>query len=526
VVARGQGTPEKNSVRQKRLPIAVAAVIAAVGLASLQVVPSGKVGLAETDGSYDLLGHGLHLRPPWNRATIYPVEPDGITVKVSAQTPGGQFVAELEIEISLDPDGVASLHRSYRGRHVENLISPLISDYMRRCLDVFGGYSSEGNNAGIEQGILGNLTASLDPYGIKTHAVRLRSLDQVVNDQDVEIIETAERYGGKVVIIGSDAFDWQIYQEISRQRPMPNIEKLIAEGATGDLISIEPLVSPMIWTTMATGVEPHIHGIIDFLMKDEQTGEDVPITSTIRRVPALWNILTRFGLKSGFIGWLGSYPAEPVSGFVVSDRIVYHTFDPRWRDGTYEDFAHDNVAGLTYPEQLIQEIRAFLTGYEDVSYSVLRNYVNVEPEDITSGAKTFDSLDPIRNLRLIIAANTTYEKIADYAYRKYSPDLLAVYLDMVDTICHLFIKHMEPPTSDVSPEDVAKYGGAVAAAYAHTDSLIGAWLQVIDDETTIVLVSDHGFKSGPVRHRRRTGDKVAQADRCHRSLRPSYQEGR
>jgi tetratricopeptide (TPR) repeat protein len=174
------------------------------------------------------------------------------------------------------------------------------------------------------------------------------------------------------------------------------------------------------------------------------------------------------------------------------------------------------VAGLTYPEQLIQEIRPFLTGHEDVSYSTLRDYVNVEPEDITPGATTFDSLDPIRNLRLIIAANTTYEKIADYAYRKYSPDLLAIYLDMVDTVCHLFIKHMEPPTSDVSPQDAAKYGAAVAAAYAHTDSLVGKWMEAIDGETTIVLISDHGFKSGPIRPAGPSAIGGGQAIKWHR----------
>jgi hypothetical protein len=332
--------------------------------------------------------------------------------------------------------------------------------------------------------------------------VSLKSLDLVVNEEDAAIIEVAERLGGKVVIIGSDALDWEIYDQISKHTPMPNLERLIEEGATGDLVSMDPLVSPMIWTTMATGVEPHIHGIIDFLMKDEATGEDVPITSSMRRVPAIWNIATRFGLTSGFIGWLGTYPAEPVSGFMVSDRIVFHTFDPRWQSGDFDKTAQaktEDVAGLAYPESLIYEIRPMIVGYEDISHETLRRYIDVTSDEITPSAGTFDPLDPVRNLRLILASNFTYERAGRHLYEKFRPDLFSIYLDMVDTVCHLFIKHMEPHTSDISDEDAAKYGSAVAAAYVHTDSLIGEWLDIIDDETTLVVLSDHGFKSGDIR---------------------------
>jgi tetratricopeptide (TPR) repeat protein/predicted AlkP superfamily phosphohydrolase/phosphomutase len=503
-------------LRRKTIPIVAAVILAAASVASIQRIPRGKVGVVESADSIDLLDKGLHLRPPWRRAVLYPVEPEVISLTASARTPGGRFTAEVGIELSLSQAEVTSIHRSYRGRYAETLIGPLVGDYLRRDVDLFDSYATEDGRRQIEQGMIQSLGASLDPYGISLHAVQLRSLDLVIDEEDAEIVEIAERYGGKVVILGCDAFDWQIYREISKHRPMPNIERLLTEGATGDLISIEPLVSPMIWTTIATGVEPHIHGIIDFLTKDEESGEDIPITSTMRRVPALWNMLTRFGITSGFIGWLGSYPAEPVSGFVVSDRIVYHTFDPRWRKGTYEEPGHDDVSGLTYPERLINDVRSHITDYSDVSYSTLRDYINVTPEEITPDARTFDPLDPVRNLRLIIAANATYERVAEYAYHEYAPDVLAVYLDMIDTVCHLFIKHMDPPTSDVSSEDVARYGDAVAAAYVHTDSLIGKWLDLIDNETTIVLISDHGFKSGAIRPAGPSAIGGGQAIKWHR----------
>jgi tetratricopeptide (TPR) repeat protein len=483
--------------------LAVVALVVAAGIvASVQIVPGGKIGVVETAGSLQFLEPGPHFRLPWKRAAIYPVKPASTDIKAESQTPGGTFATGLVLEISVERDRVGPLHRSYQGRHEEDLVIPLVSDYLRRNLDALEDYSTGGAHQEIEQGMLETLAPSLSAYGVNLHSVSLQSLDLVVNEQDAAIIEIAERFGGRVVIIGSDAFDWQIYEEVSKHTPMPNIERMIRDGATGNLVSMDPIVSPMIWTTMATGVEPHIHGIIDFLMKDEASGEDVPITSSMRRVPALWNIATRFGLSAGFIGWLGTYPAEPVSGFMVSDRIVFHTFDPRWARAEGEEVAHEeteDVAGLAFPESLIYELRPMMVGYEDVSYETLRRYIDVTPGEIAPTAKTFDPLDPIRNLKLILASNITYERAGRHLYQKFRPDLFSVYLDMLDNVCHLFIKHMEPHTSDISDEDAAKYGNAVAAAYAHTDSVIGEWMDLIDDETTLVLISDHGFKSGNIR---------------------------
>jgi tetratricopeptide (TPR) repeat protein len=272
----------------------------------------------------------------------------------------------------------------------------------------------------------------------------------------------------------------------------------------------------MIWTTIATGVDPETHGIIDFLMKDPRTGEDVPITSTMRKVPAIWNITTRYGLTSGFIGWLGSYPAEPVRGFQVSDRIVFHTFDPRWRRGEETGDEPGDTGGLTYPEGLLGEIRSGILTQADIRYETLRRYIRLEPDEVPGEGRNFDALDPVSNLAHIIASNTTYENVAAYTYEKYRPDILAVYLDMVDAVCHVFIKHMRPHTPDVSDEEAMKYGSAIAATYSHTDSLIGEWLNRIDDETTLIVVSDHGFKHGSLRPSGPSAIGGGQAVKWHR----------
>ncbi len=499
----------------KTILIILGIVAAAVAAVSLQHVPGGKVGALEDDGQIRIVDSGLHFRLPWKRVSLYPVEPSPVEIRASSPAPGGKFETRVDLDISVDRREVTALHRSYGATYVDDLITPLVTEYLRRKLDVSGSYPEERLGGEIGEDILAVLNGALGSYGITCHSLSFQAFELVENPEDARIMELARLHGGKVVIIGSDGFDWQIYRQVSKQIPMPNLERLIREGATGDLVSMDPMISPMIWTTMATGVEPHVHGIIDFLMEDAATGEKVPITSTMRRVPALWNILTRYGCSSGFIGWLGTYPAEPVHGFMVSDRIVFHAFDPRWQEAE-DQLAPEDTEGLAYPDSLIHEISPFVLTHDDIGTGALRHFIEVTQDDLVSDAETFDPLDPVRNLRLILAANQTYEQIARYTYPRYRPDLFSVYLDLVDTAGHLFIKHMDPPASDVSAEDARKYGGAMAAAYARTDSIIGEWLGLIDEETTLIMISDHGFKSGDIRPSGPSAIGGGQAVKWHR----------
>ena len=428
----------------KRVIIILAAIVVALALASIQYIPSGRSGAVERQGTIEILQSGVHFSPPWNRAATYPVEPAKIIVDTRAEVPAGEVASKFELEISVDPEQLTAFHRSQGHAWKETLIDPLLGEFLKRSLISANKAPGEVPRGDLEQKINDDLASALKPYGLALHSTCLVSLDTVENLETARIAEFAGANGGRVVIIGSDAFDWEIYEEVSRQIPMPNIEKLRTAGATGVLMSMEPLVSPMIWTSMATGTEPQVHGIIDFVTTDEETGETIPITSTMRRVPALWNILTRYGLSSGFIGWLGTYPAEPVLGFMISDRIVFHTFDPRWQNADQEK-AYDNTAGLAYPENLIDEIEPLISGHGDVGLARLREYIDIAPGDIQPAASTFDRLDPVRNLRLILSSGATYEEIARYTYEKYRPDLFSVYLDEVDNVCHLFIKHMALP---------------------------------------------------------------------------------
>jgi len=127
----------------------------------------------------------------------------------------------------------------------------------------------------------------------------------------------------RVLLIGVDGADMRIVDRLIGEGKLPTFARLKREGAWGPLRSVEPLLSPLVWTSIATGRRPQDHGILDFV-EIARDGQPTPITSTRRLVPALWNLASTYGRTSGFIGWYASFPAEEVKGFVVSDRLAFH----------------------------------------------------------------------------------------------------------------------------------------------------------------------------------------------------------
>src|SRR4029077_18724919 len=80
------------------------------------------------------------------------------------------------------------------------------------------------------------------------------------------------------------------------------------------------LISPILWTTAATGVGPDVHRVLDFQETDPKTGTKNPISGFSARAPAVWNAASAAGRKVGVVGWWATHPAEEVEGFFVTDH--------------------------------------------------------------------------------------------------------------------------------------------------------------------------------------------------------------
>jgi predicted AlkP superfamily phosphohydrolase/phosphomutase/tetratricopeptide (TPR) repeat protein len=286
----------------------------------------------------------------------------------------------------------------------------------------------------------------------------------------------------RVLLIGIDGADLDIIDRLIASGKLPTFARLEKEGAFGRLRSQEPLMSPIVWTTIATGRPPQDHGVLDFV-EIGADGKPTPITSLRRRVPALWNIASDYGKQVGFVGWYASYPAESVRGFEVSDRLAFHQVR-----------SARATSGATYPEKLAGEIRRrFGEPVPDLEATRGR-FVSGPGAVITP-----DGARRLAELSRIYATSEFYRRILPRLQEEFHPDLLAVYFEGVDACGHLFMEDAAPRRAEVSDADFQAFSETVDRYYQYQDEVLGDLLRLEDPSTVTLVVSDHGFKSGDVR---------------------------
>jgi predicted AlkP superfamily phosphohydrolase/phosphomutase/tetratricopeptide (TPR) repeat protein len=282
----------------------------------------------------------------------------------------------------------------------------------------------------------------------------------------------------RVLLIGIDGADPAIVDRLTAAGKLPATDRLRRDGAFGPLRSREPLLSPIVWTTIATGRTPQDHGVLDFV-EAAPDGHAVPITSARRRVPALWNVAAAFGRSSGFIGWYASFPVERVRGFEVSDRVAFH------------QTANEAVAGgAAYPPDLASELQR--SGVPRADDTIVRARFLSNP----GAPLTTDGEQRLRELGRMYATSEYYRHLALDLQRRYRPQLLGVYFELIDACGHLFMEDAPPRRPQIDAADYAAFSGTVDRCYEYQDEVIGDLLRMTDERTLVVLCSDHGFKSG------------------------------
>jgi len=357
------------------------------------------------------------------------------------------------------------------------------------------------------------LAATLDatrPGAADTLAVALAGRAKIpgVSVSVQALVATA---ASRLLFVGIDAGDWKNIDPLLSQGRMPNLARLTAEGVRADLGSMKPMLSPLLWTSIATGTTADRHGILDFLSVDPATGKQIPVTRRMRRVPAIWNYLTQAGVSQGIIAWLATWPAETISGTMVSDRFGYLAFAAQSPNGS------DN--GMTWPPEYAAEARRLEVHPADEPAAFWNRFMHLpetELKRLRSGTG-FRKGDLPENLALTVSTALTSTAVAEDVRARSNPRFLAVYYELIDAMGHLTMPYAPPRAPGVSAEEFARYRDAMDAAYELQDELLGRLLAGIDDDTVVMIASDHGFRSGEARPRGSAAIEGGEAARWHRA---------
>jgi tetratricopeptide (TPR) repeat protein len=491
------------------------AIVLAVGTASLFVhVPEGSI--AATHGA--LRPSGWQLRRPFAHVRFIPLAGRLDGIEVERQTEEG---ASLRIRVSfayeIEPDRLAAAAAAQDGMADTIQASGLRGMAARLARQAIEPIPLAAllpvQSAEVTPAALGGANAPLPRPATEAIARALRSSGIEPASLIARVGPPAsfaegtgevrpEATGLRVLLLGLDGADWGTIDPLLSAGRLPNLARLIDNGARGPLRSYDPMISPLLWTTMVTGVGPDAHGVADFQALDPATGRRVPISSRFRRVKALWNILSDAGESSAFVAWWASYPAETVKGVQVSNLVVFQTLRPQAPGAVAP-------AGITYPPDYFEQIRPSLGTAADLTFEEIRPILHISRAEFAEGLatvlkpRTSDDEAPNRKMAQqpvplaisILAGSKNYARIAaDLAARR--QDLTAVYFEGIDMMGHRFQQCMPPRMALCSEEDFRRYRDAVTGFYVRQDELLGTILKAAGPETTVMVVSDHGFKTG------------------------------
>ncbi len=246
-----------------------------------------------------------------------------------------------------------------------------------------------------------------------------------------------------LLVVGIDGAEWRVVRYMWRQGELPNLRRLADRGSTAWLRTAYN-ASPVIWTSIATGVTPAEHGITDFVVPSPHG--DVPVTSTLRRVPALWTMLTQVHRHVSVFGWWGSWPAEDIDGVVVTDRALFDL--------------DDRVSPPAYLPKLAQ----------DLEWARTRPYFAAQEEP---------------ELRDAVMAAAARRMVRE------DPDLLLLYFRSSDIVSHHHWKEFEAVETGARPHA----DSPVQRIYRAIDAAIGEVLAAARGPLNVLVISDHGFRA-------------------------------
>ncbi len=295
----------------------------------------------------------------------------------------------------------------------------------------------------------------------------------------------SERLAKRVLLIGWDAADWKMIDPLIEKGQMPHLTRLINEGVMGNVASLTPMLSPILWTSIATGKWGDKHQILGFAEPDGTTGNLRPVTSTSRKCKAVWKILSEKGLKAGVINWFASHPAEKINGFVVTDRFTHATNAP--------DQPWPKIKGSVHPADLLEPLCKLRI------HPAATTPMQIGPFIPKIGE--FDAVnDPkVHELRVLLAECATTHAAATWLMETQEWDFLGIYYDAVDRIGHGFMEYHPPKAEHLSDEEFERFKDVMTGCYRFHDMMLGRLLELAGDDTTVILLSDHGFHSDHLR---------------------------
>ncbi len=266
----------------------------------------------------------------------------------------------------------------------------------------------------------------------------------------------------KVFVVGLDGGTLDLIGPWARDGVLAVFKRLLGEGAWAPLRTTIPPITGPAWTAFATGKNPGKHGLFDFVGRRADSYRLVSFNATHRDGASLWGLLSHAGKRVGVLNVPLTYPPEPVNGFLISGMLT---------PPDAEDYC--------YPATIGPELREAVPGY------------------VVQPAGNFDAHGREMELIRVVGEMTEMRMEATrHLMQNTDWDLFMVVFMATDIVQHAFWHFMDPAHTEHDDAAMPALRDAIQDCYRQIDRYLGELLSMMDDDTYVMIMSDHGF--GPL----------------------------
>lgn len=257
----------------------------------------------------------------------------------------------------------------------------------------------------------------------------------------------------KIAVIGLDGASFDLIKPWAQAGFLPNFSRILTHGASGILKSVIPPNTAVAWSTLYTGKNPAKHGLFDFIALRPDSYDIAPSSFADNKAQTFWELISYSGRKVAIFNTPFTYPLKRINGILVSGLQT----PPQAQD-------------YTYPDKLKQEMDELVKGYA------------IYPLEFNGDCDAY--------LKSLYEVTEKQFKTFFHYFMQKNWDLFMCVFQGTDFIQHHFWQYMDKGHPYYKAEN--KYKDAIRQFYQKIDAYLGQFIRHLDDETTLIIVSDHG----------------------------------
>lgn len=280
----------------------------------------------------------------------------------------------------------------------------------------------------------------------------------------------------RVVVVGVNGMEWDMIRPLLLKGELPNLAKVIKNGAYGKLRTVDAPNCPRVYSTIFTSTKPEEHGVTGFLV-----GGITANTNMLKEEP-IWSMLSKNGVTVGMANVPATFPVMPVNGYMISGML---TRGKNCEDGVLCAPKLSEVEGgdAVYPKSMQAELLKNVGDF----------YIDCERMPAAADLKGHESEVINKWLDKVQLIREQQTKLFDYLLTNHPTDFTFMVQSCEDRTGH-WLYPITPFNVGYNPSINNVRQDAFPNQYIGFDKVLGTILKHIDENTYLFIISDHGIK--------------------------------